>query len=332
VTQLNDVIDSIPGDIPDVRQQLSLEYVCNKYGLEFTKEGKAKCPFHEDRRPSFRLWRDDEDVERWHCFPCGFGGDVYDFIGRMEAMGFAGSFAKAQQLVQAVPTDWEPTLRLDATIWGPNDWGYFVWGAIGAGKSDPPTLARAAGFDAALGDTLVQWGVGFGTEEIFGHDLAAHTLWPHWGRNGNLTGCKTRAPDGDKWSLPGSKYETLYGAWRTQRHMYGEPSTCAVIAEGERDTVWAAYRSQVEDLRVDTFGLPRGAQSAVTEDMLAIVRDYRGVYLAFDADDSGETATRLWRHALKNAGVPDVWRIMLPEDEDISSAGIELTHLLQGAV
>lgn len=40
---------------------------------------QLRCPFHEDHgRPNFTLWRNEQ---RWRCFRCGIGGDVYDFIG-----------------------------------------------------------------------------------------------------------------------------------------------------------------------------------------------------------------------------------------------------------
>ena len=36
----------------------------------------AKCPFHEDRRPSFSV---NQAGQYFYCFGCGVGGDVFKF-------------------------------------------------------------------------------------------------------------------------------------------------------------------------------------------------------------------------------------------------------------
>ena len=42
-------------------------------------EWKACCPFHADRSPSFTIF---DGGERFHCFGCGAGGDVLDYLQR----------------------------------------------------------------------------------------------------------------------------------------------------------------------------------------------------------------------------------------------------------
>ncbi len=50
------------------------------------KEYFGVCPFHEDHHPSLRV---NADKQLWFCDPCGTGGDVFDFIARMERFGNA---------------------------------------------------------------------------------------------------------------------------------------------------------------------------------------------------------------------------------------------------
>lgn len=46
-------------------------------GLELGRDGKARCPFHDDRTPSLQVY---DDAERgWACFGCGRGGTIVDF-------------------------------------------------------------------------------------------------------------------------------------------------------------------------------------------------------------------------------------------------------------
>ena len=43
------------------------------------REWLACCPFHPDRSPSFTIF---DGGQRFHCFGCGAGGDVLDFVQR----------------------------------------------------------------------------------------------------------------------------------------------------------------------------------------------------------------------------------------------------------
>lgn len=48
------------------------------------KEWVACCPFHPDKSPSFTLF---DNGRRFHCFGCGAGGDVLDFVQRLHGVG-----------------------------------------------------------------------------------------------------------------------------------------------------------------------------------------------------------------------------------------------------
>ena len=43
------------------------------------REWTARCPFHQDRSPSFTIY---DGGRRFKCFGCGAGGDVLDFVQR----------------------------------------------------------------------------------------------------------------------------------------------------------------------------------------------------------------------------------------------------------
>ena len=46
---------------------------------------KGKCPFHDDRTPSFVVWIDSQ---RWRCFgACATGGDVIDLLQKAGLRG-----------------------------------------------------------------------------------------------------------------------------------------------------------------------------------------------------------------------------------------------------
>lgn len=61
----------------EVKEHLTTRQVAEFYGLQVKRNGFACCPFHEEKHPSMKLDRN------YHCFGCGIGGDVIDYVSRM---------------------------------------------------------------------------------------------------------------------------------------------------------------------------------------------------------------------------------------------------------
>ncbi len=71
-------------DLPALKRRHPLGDVVEGYGVQLLGRGRVRqgvCPFHEETEGSFTVYG---DTERWYCFGCGEGGDVLDFIGRIE--------------------------------------------------------------------------------------------------------------------------------------------------------------------------------------------------------------------------------------------------------
>jgi hypothetical protein len=47
--------------------------------------GQGRCPFHDDRMPSFSV---DDAKGLWHCHGCGIGGDVFAYVMKRYDMKF----------------------------------------------------------------------------------------------------------------------------------------------------------------------------------------------------------------------------------------------------
>lgn len=70
------------------------------------------CPFHAERHPSFYV---HPERKIFHCFGCGIGGDVFDFIMRAEGCGFRRAVEIAASGVAAVSEGRRPE-RFDGGV------------------------------------------------------------------------------------------------------------------------------------------------------------------------------------------------------------------------
>jgi len=68
-------------EIKDIKQCLSIQTVLKHYNLQADKNGMLKCPFHEDDKPSLKIY---SNTNTFNCFGCDANGDVIEFIQRKE--------------------------------------------------------------------------------------------------------------------------------------------------------------------------------------------------------------------------------------------------------
>lgn len=61
----------------EVKEYLTTKQVAENYGLQVKRNGLACCPFHNDKHPSMKI------DKNYHCFACGVGGDVIDYVSRL---------------------------------------------------------------------------------------------------------------------------------------------------------------------------------------------------------------------------------------------------------
>ncbi|MDP4000788.1 MAG: DNA primase [bacterium] len=73
--------------VEEIKSKLNVTEVLSDY-LEMKKSGtnfKAICPFHSEKTPSFMI---SPAKQIWHCFGCGLGGDIFEFIKLSENIEF----------------------------------------------------------------------------------------------------------------------------------------------------------------------------------------------------------------------------------------------------
>ncbi|GAA3106965.1 hypothetical protein GCM10010520_59580 [Rhizobium viscosum] len=82
----------MPADLEQLRRDVSLSETAARYGCRLERNGHehvACCPFHAEETPSFTIFRGQDGVERYHCFGCGAGGDVLDFVQQIKGVDLA---------------------------------------------------------------------------------------------------------------------------------------------------------------------------------------------------------------------------------------------------
>src|SRR4029078_11461106 len=75
-------------DIALVRERVHVEDIIGEH-LQLRSAGgrslKGLCPFHDEKTPSFNV---NPSRGFWHCFGCGEGGDVLDFVMKLDHLSF----------------------------------------------------------------------------------------------------------------------------------------------------------------------------------------------------------------------------------------------------
>ena len=276
-------------------------------GVRLRGRGRVRqgvCPFHDEAEGSFTVYADSE---RFYCFGCGLGGDVLDFIQRVEGLtlpeairrldGSPGLAPRAAIRPAGARRTWDAALppRDPALLTAA---GRFYAGRLRRSSGAREYLAsRGVGLDAALRLGL-GYAPGSGLREFLESSgftagrLRDSGLFMERGSErfagmavvpdvagGLVRWLAGRAIDPDAaprfQSLPGPKPALGLGR-------LGPAPSWAVLAEGLFD--WLALTG---------WGLPAcaalGAQGV--EKVTASLRGCPRVFLAFDSDDAGREAT-----------------------------------------
>lgn len=66
-----------------IKERVSMSEALSVYGYEINRAGYIICPFHSEKTASCKIYE-----YRFHCFGCGAGGDVIDFVKKLFDINF----------------------------------------------------------------------------------------------------------------------------------------------------------------------------------------------------------------------------------------------------
>ncbi|MCY3646791.1 MAG: CHC2 zinc finger domain-containing protein [Chloroflexi bacterium] len=302
-------------DLAALKQRHSLGDVVEAAGVPLRGRGRVRqavCPFHEEREGSFTVYG---DTERWYCFGCGEGGDVLDFLQRLEGLSLPEAIrrldgsptspsrpARSRQAAPPVVPPRDPALLTAAA----RQYG----GEMRRSREAKAYLAsRGIGFEAAVrlglgyasGQGLRRFleASGFGRERLAssglftgaGERFAGMVVVPEiaGGRVRWLAGrAIDRAASPRFQSLPGPK--PVLGLGRL-----GPAPPWAVVTEGLFDWLMLAQWGLPACAALGTQGLERVANA---------LRGCPRVFIAFDNDEAGREATERLTGLLGHRAAP----------------------------
>src|SRR5687767_10989214 len=318
----------------------------------------GRCPFHEERTPSFSV----NPVEKlYHCFGCGKGGDVITFVRETEGLDFAGAvewlaerFRVTLEYEESSPHVEESRRRRErlhavldqATAFYERHLWETAAGALVRAYLESRGLGEAIcrefrlGLSPGAGLAGKAQERGFTADEVRaagltnarGNDYFPQRLmFPLADARGRIVGFQARKLHDDD-PLRGKyvnspeselfhKSALLYGLHLARTAIAKQER--AVVVEGNTDVI--ALRQAGFEPVVASMG------TALTERQLKeLQRLTRRLYLCFDSDAAGEEATLRGMELATSLGF-DVRVVTLPKGQDPADAPAGFEARLGGA-
>jgi DNA primase len=319
----------------------------------------GRCPFHEERTPSFSV----NPVEKlFYCFGCSKGGDLITFVRETEGLDFAGAvewladrYRIALEYEETSPRAEEGRRRRDrlfalleaaAIFYSRHLWEteagepvrtYLAGRGLGEDVCRRFRLGLSPGGSVLAGKARAK---GYTQEEVVaaglvnrrGNDyFSGRLVFPLADARGRVLGFGARRLV-DEDPIPAKYVNSPEGElFRKGAIVYGLHDARAAIAKEDRAIVVEGY---TDVLALHQAGLEATIASmgtALTEAQLKELRRLTGrLYLCFDADAAGEAATLRGMELAVAAGF-DVRVVALPPGVDPAEAAEGFEERLESA-
>ena len=315
-------------DIPALKRRYPLGDVVEASGVKLVGRGRVRqgvCPFHEETAGSFTVYADSQ---RWYCFGCGLGGDVLDFIQRLDGVGLP----EAIRRLQGGP--WEPVQRPSRPVshqapaqpFNPDP--QLLTAATRFYAAQLRQSSAAIGYLASRGIDLAsaqRLGLGFST----GHGLREHLRTLGFDDD-RLQSSGLFTDRGERFAVMIVVPEIVPGhaCWLAGRSIQPDPRQRFSALPGPKPVLGLGRLARSADWIVVTEGLfdwltlaswrlpavgALGTQGL--DKVAAALRGQPRIFLAFDSDDAGREASRRLRelfgeHRSRTVELPDAYPVL----------------------
>jgi len=305
--------------VEEIKQKLDIATVIGEY-VPLHKAGsnfKARCPFHNEKSPSFFV---TPDRQIWHCFGCNEGGDMFTFVQKIEGIEFPEALKllaqkagvqlkqfdpritsqknRLHEVCQSAASFWQECLRADI---GKNALEYVVRRKI----QDKTIVEFKIGFAPDSWDATLKFLLsnGYTESEVFQSGLTVRKekgtgyydrfrdrlMFPIQDIHGNVIGFTARTLKADEpakyINTPESvlyhKSNVLYALDKAKKSI--RENNYVIIVEGNMDALTAheaGYKNVVAC-----------SGTALTMEQINLLKRYTNNFaLCFDQDEAGQKA------------------------------------------
>ena len=301
-------------DIPALKARHPLGDVVEASGIALRGKGRVRqgvCPFHDEAEGSFTVYADSE---RFWCFGCGAGGDVLDFVGRMEGLTQPEAIRRLDDgTAPAVPNRTTPTQRPANPPILPRDPALLTAAArFYGGQLRRSRVAMHYLFSRGIGlDAAMRLGLGYASGDGLRDYLDSAGFNPDRQRASGLF--LERGAERFTGMVVVPEVSGGLVRWLVGRAVQPDAKPRFQALPGHKPTLglarlgpappWSIVAEGVFDyLTLTAWGYPAIAALG-TQGMDKVANALRGcprVFLAFDNDDAGNTAAADLRNLLGN--------------------------------
>ncbi len=302
-------------DILELKARHPLGDAVEAAGVALWGKGRVRqgvCPFHDEAEGSFTVY---SDSQRFYCFGCGSGGDVLDFVRRMEGLTLPEAIRRLDDgstLAVAAPSHRPvPTQRPSAAAVPPRDPALltaaarYYGGQLRRSRVALQYLAsRGIGLDPARrldlgyarGNGLREHlqAAGFTTQRLRGSGLFLE-------RGAERFAGMVVVPELSGGLVPWLVGRVIESNAKPRFQALPGPKPLLGLARLGPGPSWAVLTEGVFDwLTLTLWGHPAVAALG-TQGMDRVVAALRGcprIFLAFDNDDAGKTAAQQLKQLL----------------------------------
>jgi len=309
-------------NLDEIKNRLDIVNLISEYLGPLTQAGsnyKCKCPFHNEKTPSFMI---SPTLQIFKCFGCGIGGDVIKFIQEIEKVDFKDAIKiaaekaglKIDELIGNPKLEQEKKLILQANELTAKFYNYillkhksglsgmkyaqkrgitesdinkFLIGYAPNTQTSLKDFLNKKGFDDK---SLVRYGLLVERNKKYIDKFRNRLIQPIFNLRGDIIAFSGRYIGSSK-QIPKylnspdtiifKKSEVLYGLFHAKSAM--KNSGFLIIEEGNIDVI-SSHRVGVENIAA-----PLG--TAFTEAQAILIKKFVDtVYFCFDTDDAGQNA------------------------------------------
>ena len=305
--------------ITELVQRSDITDVVESY-VQLRRRGRTHtglCPFHNEKTPSFVVY---PETQSFYCFGCGAGGDVINFIKRINNVDYLEAVKfLAGRAGMPLPEEDDQTGRMRMRILAANkDAARFFFSSL---NSDAGRNARAYWRGRGLSDdTIRRFGLGYAPdsfqatrdhlkhlgyteEELLAAGLIKRSekgstfdffrgrvMIPIFDLRGNVIAFSGRKLDPEQ---PGGKYvnspETM--AYKKSRTLFA-----LNFAKKSAERRYLLCEGNLDAISMHQAGFPTavaGCGTALTAEQVKLLSEYADeVVLCYDSDEAGQKATK----------------------------------------